>query len=128
MRLLSGLLFAFPLLVQAAPQDLVWTTEKLLIAGQRSRVPHHPQWPKKQADLIAYSMTGVIPDGVNCQLELKLQEQLLLSLPCSKRYLLERPLRITPGMRLELFLHNTNMFSPGEEVVLRNRLSLEVKD
>jgi hypothetical protein len=41
---------------------------------------------------------------------------------------LERPLRITPGMKLELYLHNTNLFSPGEEVVLRNRLSLEVAD
>jgi len=119
-------MLSVPLLVCAAPQDFVWTTEKLLIAGQRSRLPHQPQWPAKQADLIAYSMTGVVPQGVNCQLEIKLQEELLLSLPCTKRYVLERPLRITPGMRLELYLHNTNLFSPGEEVVLRNRVSLEV--
>ena len=100
----------------------------LLIAGQRSRLPYQPQWPATQSDLIAYSMTGVIPAGIHCQLELKLQEELLLSLPCTKRYVLERPLRITPGMKLELYLHNTNLFSPGEEVVLRNRLSLEVAD
>lgn len=128
MKLFCGLLLSVPLLVQSAPQDLVWTTEKLLIAGQRSRLPHQPEWPAKKAELIAYSMTGVIPDGVHCQLELKLQDELLLSLPCTKRYILERPLRITPAMRLELFLHNTNLFSPGEEVVLRNRVSLEVTD
>lgn len=126
MKLFCGLMLSFPLLVLAAPQDLIWTTEKLLIAGQRSRLPHQPQWPDKQTDLIAYSMTGALPNGIHCQLELKLQEELLLSLPCTKRYVLERPLRITPGMRLELYLHNTNLFSPGEEVVLRNRLSLEV--
>ncbi len=128
MKFMVSLLCIFSLLAQAAPLDLLWTSEKLLIAGQQSRLPHLPQWPEKQADLIAYGMTGVIPAGVSCQLELRLQEELLLSLPCSKRYVLERPVRITPGMRLELFLHNTNLFSPGEEVVLRNRLSLEVAD
>lgn len=126
MKLFCGLMLSFPLLVQAVPQDLIWTTEKLLIAGQRSRLPHQPQWPEKQTDLIAYSMTGVLPDGIECQLELRLREELLLSLPCTKRYVLKRPLRITPGMRLELYLHNTKLFSPGEEVVLRNRISLEV--
>lgn len=128
MKLSLSLLLMIPLLMQAAPLDLVWTTEKLLIAGQQSRIPHQPEWPVKQAELVAYGMTGVVPDGVKCQLEIKLQEELLLSLPCTKRYALERPLRITPGMRLELYLHNTNLFSPGEDVVLRNRLSLEVAD
>lgn len=128
MKLSLSLLLMIPLLMQAAPLDLLWTTEKLMIAGQQSRIPHQPQWPIKQAELVAYGMTGVVPDGVKCQLEIKLQEELLLSLPCTKRYALERPLRITPGMRLELHLHNTNLFSPGEDVVLRNRLSLEVAD
>ena len=128
MKLFYSLLLSTPLLVQSAPLDVLWTAEKLLIAGQRSRLPYQPQWPATQSDLIAYSMTGVIPAGIHCQLELKLQEELLLSLPCTKRYVLERPLRITPGMRIELLLHNTNLFSPGEEVVLRNRLSLEVAD
>ncbi|MDF3126730.1 hypothetical protein [Rheinheimera sp. 1928-s] len=126
MKLFGALLLSMPLLVLSAPQDLLWTTEKLLIAGQRSRLPHQPQWPEKQTDFIAYSMTGVLPDGIHCQLELRLQDELLLSLPCTKRYVLERPLRITPGMRLELYLHNTNLFSPGEEVILRNRVSLDV--
>ncbi|EGM76373.1 hypothetical protein Rhein_3435 [Rheinheimera sp. A13L] len=126
MKLFCGLLLSMPLLVLSAPLDLTWTTEKLLIAGQRSRLPHQPQWPEKQTDFIAYSMTGVLPDGIYCQLELRLQDELLLSLPCTKRYVLERPLRITPAMRLELYLHNTNLFSPGEEVVLRNRVSLDV--
>lgn len=126
MKLFCGLMLSMPLLVLSAPLDLSWTTEKLLIAGQRSRLPHKAEWPAKQTDLIAYSMLGVLPDGVNCQLELWLKEELLLSLPCTKRYVLERPLRITPAMRLELYLHNTNLFSPGEDVVLRNRVSLEV--
>lgn len=128
MRFLCGLLCTVSLFTQAAPLDLLWTSEKLLIAGQQSRLPHTPQWPAKQADLIAYGMTGVLPQGVNCQLELWLQQELLLSLPCTKGYLLKRPVRITPGMRLELYLHNTNLFSPGEEVVLRNRLSLDVTE
>lgn len=126
MKSLFGLLFFVSLLTQAGPVELSWTTEKLLTAGQRSRIPHQPEWPASQTDLIAYSMTGVVPEGVNCQLELKLKEELLLSLPCSKRFILERPVRITPAMRLELVLHNTNLFSPGEEVVLRNRISLQV--
>lgn len=128
MKLPLSLLLIIPLLTQAAPLDLLWTTEKLLIAGQQSRIPHQPEWLVKQAEMVAYGMTGVVPDGVKCQLELKLQDELLLSLPCTKRYVLDRPLRITPGMKLELYLHNTNLFSPGEEVVLRNRLSLEVAD
>jgi hypothetical protein len=128
MRVLVSLLCILSCVTQAAPMDLVWASEKLLIAGQQSRLPYLPPWPEKQANLVAYGMTGVVPAGVNCQLELRLQEQLLLSLPCSKRYVLERPLRITPGMRVELFLHNTNLFSPGETVTLRNRLSLEVLD
>ena len=111
---------------RAAALDLVWTAEKLLIAGQRATLPHQPKWPAQQADLVAYSMTGVVPDGVNCQLEVKLREKLLLSLPCTKRYVLERPLRITPAMRVELSLYNANFSSRGEEVVLRNRLSLDV--
>lgn len=114
--------------VQAAPLDLLWNTEKLMIAGQRSTLVHHPEWPAKQAELVAYSMIGVVPDGINCQLEVKLREKTLLSLPCTKRYVLERPLRITPAMRVELLLYNANFSSPGEEVVLRNRLSLEVAD
>lgn len=126
MKPMLSLLLFVPLLMQAAPLELSWTTEKLLIAGQRSRIPHQPEWPATSTELVAYSMTGVVPEGVVCQLELKLQDELLLSLPCSKRYILERPLRITPGMRLELYLHNTNLFSPGEEVTLRNRISLEV--
>jgi|AACY02.2.fsa_nt_gi hypothetical protein len=126
MKLYCALMLSFPFVVLPAPQDLTWTTEKLLIAGQRSRLPYQPQWPATQSDLIAYSMTGVIPAGIHCQLELKLQEELLLSLPCTKRYVLERPLRITPGMKLELYLHNTNLFSPGEDVIIRNRVSLEV--
>lgn len=128
MKLFYSLLLSTPLLVQSAPLDVLWTAEKLLIAGQRSRLPHQPQWPEKQTDLIAYSMIGVIPAGVTCQLELWLQDEVLLTLPCTKRYVLERPLRVTPDMRLELFLHNTNLFSPGEEVVLRNRVSLDVAD
>src|SRR3990167_7710566 len=126
MKLFCGLMLSMPLLVLSAPLDLSWTTEKLLIAGQRSRLPYQAEWPAKQTDLIAYSMIGVLPDGVDCQLELRLKEELLLSLPCTKRYVLERPLRITPAMRLELYLHNTNLFSPGEDVILRNRVSLEV--
>jgi hypothetical protein len=126
MKLFCALMLSFPFVVLPAPQDLTWTAEKLLIAGQRSRLPYQPQWPATQSDLIAYSMTGVIPAGIHCQLELKLQEELLLSLPCTKRYVLERPLRITPGMKLELYLHNTNLFSPGEDVIIRNRVSLEV--
>ena len=126
MKLSLSLLLMIPLLMQAAPLDLLWTTEKLLIAGQQSRIPHQPEWPVKQAEMVAYGMTGVVPDGVKCQLELKLQDELLLSLPCTKRYVLERPLRITPGMKLELYLHNTNLFSPGEDVIIRNRVSLEV--
>lgn len=126
MKLFCGLLLSMPLLVWSAPLDLTWTTEKLLIAGQRSRLPHQLQWPEKQTDFIAYSMTGVLPEGIDCQLELRLQDELLLSLPCTKRYVLERPLRITPGMKLELYLHNTNLFSPGEEVILRNRVSLDM--
>lgn len=128
MRVLVSLLCILSCFTQAAPLDLVWTSEKLLIAGQQSRLPYLPPWPKKQANLVAYGMTGVVPAGVSCQLELRLQEQLLLSLPCSKRYVLERPLRITPGMKVDLFLHNANLFSPGETVTLRNRLSLEVLD
>jgi hypothetical protein len=126
MKLFCGLMLSMPLLVLSAPLDLSWTTEKLLIAGQRSRLPYKAEWPAKQTDFIAYSMIGVLPDGVDCQLELRLKEELLLSLPCTKRHVLERPLRITPAMRLELYLHNTNLFSPGEDVVLRNRVSLEV--
>lgn len=128
MKYICSLLCIVPLFTQAAPMDLLWTSEKLLIAGQQSRLPHEPPWPVKQADLVAYSMTGVIPQGVKCQLELRLQQELLLSLPCSKRYILKRPLRITPGIRVELHLHNTNLFSPGETVTLRNRLSLEVAE
>jgi hypothetical protein len=128
MKYICSLLCIVPLFTQAAPMDLLWTSEKLLIAGQQSRLPHEPPWPVKQADLVAYSMTGVIPEGVKCQLELRLQQELLLSLPCSKRYILKRPLRITPGIRVELYLHNTNLFSPGETVTLRNRLSLEVAE
>ncbi|MCA1928323.1 hypothetical protein [Rheinheimera sp.] len=126
MKLFCGLMLSVPLLALGAPQDITWTAEKLLIAGQRSRLPYQPQWPAKRADLVAYGMTGVVPEGIDCQLDVKLKDELLLSLPCSKAYVLERPLRITPGMRLELFLHNTNLFSPGEEVVLRNRISLDV--
>jgi hypothetical protein len=126
MKSMLSLLVFIALSAEAAPVELVWTAEKLLIAGQRSRLPHQPEWPQKQADLVAYSMTGVVPDGVSCQLEVRLQEQLLLSMPCGKRHVLERPLRITPGMRLELYLHNTRLFSPGEEVVLRNRVTLDV--
>jgi len=126
MRVLLCLLCIISSFTQATPVDLVWASEKLLIAGQQSRLPYLPPWPEKQANLIAYGMTGVVPAGVNCQLELRLQEELLLSLPCTKRFVLERSLRITPGMRVELFLHNTNLFSPGETVTLRNRLSLEV--
>ncbi len=95
-EIICSLLCIVPLFTQAAPMDLLWTSEKLLIAGQQSRLPHEPPWPVKQADLVAYSMTGVIPEGVKCQLELRLQQELLLSLPCSKRYILKRPLRITP--------------------------------
>jgi hypothetical protein len=126
MKLFCGLMLSVPLLALGAPQDITWTAEKLLIAGQRSRLPYQPKWPEKNAELVAYGMTGVVPEGVDCQLEVKLKEKLLLTLPCSKTYVLERPLRITPGMSLELFLHNTNLFSPGEEVVLRNRISLDV--
>lgn len=126
MKSMLSLLVFIALSAEAAPVELVWTAEKLLIAGQRSRLPHQPEWPQQQADLVAYSMTGVVPDGVHCQLEVRLQEQLLLSMPCGKRHVLERPLRITPGMRLELYLHNTRLFSPGEEVVLRNRVTLDV--
>lgn len=113
---------------QAVPLDLLWNTDKLMIAGQRSTLVHHPEWPAKQADLVAYSMTGVVPDGINCLFEVKLREKTLLSLPCTKRFVLERPLRITPAMRVELSLYNANFASPGEEVVLRNRLSLEVAE
>lgn len=126
MKLFCGLLLGLPMVVLSAPQELTWTTEKLLIAGQQSRLPYQPQWSEKQTELIAYSMTGSVPEGIDCQLEIKLQQELLLSLPCTKRYVLERPLRITPGMKVELYLRNTNLFSPGEEVILRNRLSLEV--
>lgn len=126
MRVLWGLLLWVPLLALSAPMDLSWTAEKLLIAGQRSRLLHQPEWPQQQSDLIAFSMTGVIPEGIHCELEIKLRDQLLLSLPCTKRYILERPLRITPGMYLELYLHNTDLFSAGEDVVLRNRVSLDV--
>lgn len=126
MKRFCSLMLILPFVANAIPQDVIWTAEKLLVAGQRSWLPYQPEWPAKQTELIAYSMTGVVPAGVNCQLEIKLQDQMLLSLPCAKRHILERPLRITPGMRVELYLHNTNLFSPGEEVVLRNRLSLEV--
>lgn len=128
MRYLLVLLCTVSLFSQAAPVELTWTSEKLLTAGQRSRLAHQPEWPAKPTDLMAYSMTGSLPQGVECQLEVWLQQQLLLSLPCTKRYVLERPLRITPGMKLELYLHNTDLFSPGEEVVLRNRVLLEVTE
>ena len=127
MKWLFGLLL-LPLLAQAAAFDVVWSVEKLMIAGQRSRLPYQPKWPAKQADLLSYSMTGALPKGINCQLELKLKEKLLLTMPCARSYVLERPLRITPAMRVELYLYNANFASPGEEVNLRNRLSLQVAD
>lgn len=126
MKFFCGLMLSFPLLALSAPQDIIWTAEKLMIAGQRSRLPYQPQWPAQRSELVAYGMTGTVPDGVECVLELKLGDELLLSLPCTKAKVLERPLRITPGMRLELYLHNTDLFSPGEDIVLRNRISLEV--
>lgn len=126
---MTGLaLMLFSVSAQAAPLDLLWNIEKLMIAGQRSTLVHQPEWPAQQAELVAYSMTGVVPDGVNCSFEVKLREKTLLSLPCAKRHVLERPLRITPAMRVELMLYNANFASPGEEVMLRNRLSLEVVD
>lgn len=126
MKFFCGLMLSFPLLALSAPQDIIWTAEKLMIAGQRSRLPYQPQWPAQRSELVAYGMTGTVPKGFECVLELKLKDEILLSLPCTKAKVLERPLRITPGMRLELYLHNTNLFSPGEEIVLRNRISLEV--
>lgn len=126
MKFFCGLMLGFPLLVLSAPQDIIWTAEKLMIAGQRSRLPFQPPWPAQQSDLVGYGMTGAVPKGVECTLELKLRDELLRSFPCSKAKVLEQPVRVTPGMRLELYLHNTDLFSPGEEIVLRNRISLEV--
>ncbi|WP_337878627.1 hypothetical protein [Rheinheimera sp.] len=123
---LLGLLLLVPGAALAAPRDLVWNVEKTLTAGAELVIPYDAKWPAQQADIVAFGATGNVPAGVNCKLEIMLQQDLLLSLPCTTLYKLPKPVRLVPAMRVQLRLYNATFPSPGVTVQLRNRLILDV--
>ncbi|MFC4655004.1 hypothetical protein ACFO3I_08260 [Rheinheimera marina] len=120
------LLMLLPAVAAAAPRDLVWNVEKTLIAGADVVIPYDAKWPKQSADIVAFGATGQVPAGVNCKLELLVQQDLLLSLPCTNLYKLPKPVRLVPAMRVQLRLYNAAFPSAGVKIELRNRLILDV--